>query len=62
MAEQVTVSIPQKLYRRVHALARIQKRPVDDMLVEVLDRALPPGNEFEVMDLVFRSPRLLPTE
>ena len=50
MAEQVNVSIPQKLYRRVHELARIQKRPIDDMLIEVLDRALPPGDEQELFD------------
>jgi hypothetical protein len=50
MAEQVNVSIPQKLYRRVYELARIQKRPIDDMLIEVLDRALPPGDEQELFD------------
>ena len=50
MAEQITVSIPQKLYRRVRELARVRKRPVDDVLLEVLDQALPPGDESDVTD------------
>ena len=41
MIEQITVSIPQKLYRRVRELARTRNQPVDDVLVDVLDRALP---------------------
>jgi len=45
MAEQMNVSIPQTLYRRVRDLARIRNRPVDDMLAEVLENALPPGDD-----------------
>jgi hypothetical protein len=45
MAEQITVSIPQKLYRRVRGLARLHKRPVDDMIIDVLERALPPDDK-----------------
>jgi hypothetical protein len=41
MIEQITVSIPQKLYQRVRELARLRNQPVDDVLVDVLDRALP---------------------
>jgi hypothetical protein len=50
MADQVIVSIPQKLYRRVRELAYAHDRPVDDMLVEVLDQALPPDDEPDVND------------
>lgn len=50
MAEDITVSIPQKLYRRVRELARVRKRPVDDVLIEVLDQALPPDDEPDVTD------------
>ncbi|HFE66958.1 MAG TPA: hypothetical protein ENJ93_06820 [Chloroflexi bacterium] len=50
MAEQINISIPQTLYRRVRELARARKRPVDDVLVEVLDQALPPGDEPEITD------------
>ncbi len=46
MIEQITVSIPQKLYRRVRDLARVRNQPVDDVLVEVLDQALPSNEEF----------------
>ena len=41
MIEQVTVSIPQKLYRRVRQLAQVRNQSVDDVLVDVLDEALP---------------------
>jgi hypothetical protein len=45
MAEQINISIPQPLYRRVRDLARTRKRPVDDVLAEVLDQALPPDDK-----------------
>ncbi|MCP4361069.1 MAG: hypothetical protein GY796_23930 [Chloroflexi bacterium] len=32
MAEQINISIPHTLYRRVRELARMQQRPVDDVL------------------------------
>ncbi|MBK8904492.1 MAG: hypothetical protein IPM53_25160 [Anaerolineaceae bacterium] len=41
MFQQITVSIPQKLYRRVRDLARARNQPVDDVLVDVLEQALP---------------------
>jgi hypothetical protein len=41
MFEQITVSIPQKLYKRVRDLARARNQPVDDLLVDVLERAIP---------------------
>lgn len=45
MAEQVSISIPQPIYQRIRELARLRNRPVDDVLVEVLDQALPLGDE-----------------
>ncbi|MCI0399155.1 MAG: hypothetical protein L0322_30060 [Chloroflexi bacterium] len=48
MAEQVSVSIPQPIYRRARKLARLRNRPVDDVLIEVLDQALPPDDKPEV--------------
>ncbi len=50
MAEQINISIPQTLYRRVRVLARARKQPVDDVLVEVLDQALPPDDESDITD------------
>ncbi len=52
MFQQITVSIPQKLYRRVRDLARALNQPVDDVLVEVLEHAIPaeksvPSNQEE---------------
>ncbi len=49
MFEQITVSIPQKLYKRVRELARARNQPVGDVLVDVLEHAIPadkssPGN------------------
>ena len=44
MAEQVSISIPQPIYRRVRELARLRNRSVDDVLIEVLDQALPPDD------------------
>jgi hypothetical protein len=45
MAEQVSISIPQPIYRRIRELARLRNRPVADVLVEVLDHALPADDE-----------------
>ena len=50
MLQQITVSIPQKLYRRVRDLARARNQPVDDVLADVLEQALlaeksAPGNQ-----------------
>jgi hypothetical protein len=50
MIEQITISIPQTLYRRARELARSRNRPVDDVLVELLDQALPPDEKGEVDD------------
>lgn len=47
MAEQINVSIPQSLYQRVRDLARLRNRPVDDVLAEVLENALPQGKDSE---------------
>jgi hypothetical protein len=49
MIEQITISIPQTLYRRARELARSRNRPVDDVLVELLDQVLPP-DENEAVD------------
>jgi hypothetical protein len=48
MVEQITISISQTLYRRARELARSRNRPVDDVLVELLDQALPPDEKVEV--------------
>jgi hypothetical protein len=50
MVEQVTISIPQTLYRRARDLARNRNRPVDDVLAELLDQALPPDENGEIDD------------
>ena len=55
MIEQISVSIPQRLYQRVRKLAHARNQPVDDVLVEVLDRALtandsPSGGEEEAVE------------
>jgi hypothetical protein len=50
MAEQVSISIPQPIYRRVRQLARLRNRPVDDVLIEVLDQALPPDDKPDVAE------------
>lgn len=46
MIEQITVSIPQKLYRRVRDLARARNQPVDDVLADVLEQALPADKSY----------------
>ena len=48
MAEQVSITIPQPIYRRVRELARLRNRPVDDVLIEVLDQALPPDDKPDI--------------
>ena len=50
MAEQVSISIPQPIYRRVRELARLRNRPVDDVLIEVLDQALPRDDKPDVAE------------
>lgn len=45
MVEQVTISIPNTLYRRARELARSRNQPVDAVLADVLDEALPPNAE-----------------
>lgn len=41
MSEYVTVTIPEALLRRAKKLARVRRRPVDVVIAELLDRALP---------------------
>ncbi len=45
MAEYVTVSIPEALVHRARKLARVRHRPVDTVIAELLDEALPPAEE-----------------
>ena len=45
MSEYVTVSIPEALLNRARKLARARRRPVDALIAELLDGALPPGDE-----------------
>ncbi len=50
MSEQVNISIPQTLYRRVRELARVRKRPVDDVLetaITLAEAALVPAVDEE---------------
>ena len=39
MAEQITINIPQPLYQRVRRLARVRKRPLDDVLESAIQLA-----------------------
>ena len=39
MAELINISIPQPLYRRVRRLARVRKRPLDDVLESAIKLA-----------------------
>ncbi len=50
MIEQITISIPQTLYRRARDLARRRNQSVDDVVVELLDDALPPDQKEGVDD------------
>lgn len=45
MAEYVTVSIPEALIHRARKLARVRQRPVDAVIAELLDEALPSAEE-----------------
>lgn len=45
MSEYVTVSIPEALLKRARKLARTRRRPVDAVIAELLDGALPPGDD-----------------
>jgi hypothetical protein len=50
MAEQINISISQTLYRRVRELARLRKRPVDDVLeaaITLAEAALLPAADEE---------------
>ena len=44
MSEYVSVSIPESLARRARELARVRRRPLDAVIAEVLDKALPPSS------------------
>jgi hypothetical protein len=50
VAEYVSVSIPESLARRARELARVRRRPLDAVIAEVLDEALPPGGTPEPAD------------
>ncbi len=41
MTEQFTITIPEPLFKRAKALARARKRPLEKVIAEALDRALP---------------------
>ena len=45
MVEYVTVSIPEAIVHRARKLARVRRRPVDAVIAELLDEALPPAEE-----------------
>jgi hypothetical protein len=45
MADYVTVSIPEGLLNRARKLARARRRPVDVVIAELLDGALPPAED-----------------
>lgn len=42
MSDQVTVNIPERLYRRARALARERRRPLDAVIAEALEQGMPP--------------------
>jgi hypothetical protein len=50
MSEYVSVSIPEALAHRARQLAHIRRRPLDIIIAEVLDEALPPGGSVERVD------------
>ena len=41
MLNYVTISIPEPLYRRARAFARLSQQPVDEVIAEALEEALP---------------------
>ena len=50
MAEQINISIPQTLYRRVRELARVQKRPLPEVLetaITLAEAAQDPNDDAE---------------
>ncbi len=52
MTEQITVTIPQPIYRRVRDLARIRNQPVDDVLeaaITLAEAAFAPTSDKEAM-------------
>ena len=50
MSEYVSISIPESLASRARQLARLRRRPLDAVIAEVLDEALPPGGTPEPAD------------
>lgn len=46
MSQYASVSIPEVILRRAKKLARVRRRPVDVIIAELLDEALPPAEEF----------------
>lgn len=50
MSEYVSVSIPEAIAHRARQLARIRRRPLDTVIAEVLDGALPPEASVELVD------------
>ena len=42
-AETLTIRLPAASARRLHHVAEIARRPVDDVIAEVLDAGLPPA-------------------
>lgn len=50
MTEYINVSISQTLYRRARKLAHARNKPVDDVLAEVLNEALPVNDELDLVN------------
>lgn len=44
MSDYVTVTIPEALVQRAKTLARARQQPIEVVIVELLDAALPPAN------------------
>lgn len=43
MATQLTVTLPDDIYKRVERLAELNGREIEDMVIEVLDSTMPPA-------------------
>lgn len=50
MTEYINISISQTLYRRARKLAHARNQPIDDVLADVLDGALPLNDEPDTVD------------
>lgn len=50
MTELINISISQTLYRRARKLANSRNQPVDDVLADLLDEALPVNDELDTTD------------